>query len=120
MSTRHSLPLTYATAAALLGGRASKRLMATGSPTYAEKRGDAIAVRVYATDVLTFQPDGSVIVRTGGHRTNLTRNRVNAFLPPNAPRLCFMDRALTWHREGRDAVAFSEGDTILADGSLAR
>lgn len=45
--------------------------------TYLERRGDAIAVRLHFTDVITFNPDGSVTLNSGGWRTVTTKDRMN-------------------------------------------
>jgi hypothetical protein len=40
-----------------------------------------IAVRLHHTDILTFKPDGSIILDTGGWKTMVTKDRMNEFLP---------------------------------------
>jgi len=66
---------------------ASERLTRNGKPiprrkvtnnTYLERRdGDRIALRLHAIDVLTFAPDGTVTLDTGGWRTVTTKDRIN-------------------------------------------
>lgn len=48
---------------------------------YLEQDGDLFHVRYYDTDVLTFQPDGVVIVSHGGFITRSTADTINAFGP---------------------------------------
>lgn len=38
-------------------------------------------IRLHRTDILTFHPDGSIRINTGGWNTITTRDRINAFLP---------------------------------------
>lgn len=50
--------------------------------TYAERRGeDVIAVRLHATDVVTYFRDGRVVLDTGGWRTVTTKDRINGYGP---------------------------------------
>lgn len=43
----------------------------------------SIAIRLYATDILTFYPDGSIAANANGHRTKTTKERINSLLPNN-------------------------------------
>ena len=38
-------------------------------------------IRLHDTDILTFQPDGAILINTGGWNTPTTRDRLNAHLP---------------------------------------
>lgn len=49
--------------------------------TYARRDGDAVAVRLHATDVVTLHDDGRVILDTGGWRTMTTRDRMDRYAP---------------------------------------
>lgn len=42
---------------------------------------DAIAVEYHETDIVTFYPDGVIILDNGGWRTSTTRYRINQYLP---------------------------------------
>lgn len=44
-------------------------------------RGNHIAVRYHATDVVRIYPDGVYILNSGGYRTRTTKNRINEFSP---------------------------------------
>lgn len=48
---------------------------------YLERDGDLFHVRYYDTDVLTFRPDGVVIVSHGGFITRSTADTINSFGP---------------------------------------
>lgn len=43
--------------------------------------GGDVAVRFHATRILTFHPDGSFTVNTGGYQTVTTKQRLNALMP---------------------------------------
>lgn len=47
--------------------------------TYAERRGDNIAIRLHSTDVITFKPNGDKVLSSGGWRTATTKDRINNF-----------------------------------------
>jgi hypothetical protein len=62
--------------------------------TYLQRRGsDAIAVRLHATDVVTFRADGTIVLSTGGWFTVTTKARMNEWLP--AP-FCIFSKRGTW------------------------
>jgi hypothetical protein len=71
---------TYESLNAKLTGRNKDRRKLTHN-TYAERRGEAIAVRLHDTDILTFHPDGSVSYETGGWFTVTTKDRMNSYGP---------------------------------------
>lgn len=45
------------------------------------KEGEDIVVRLYRTDIVRYQPDGTIIVNQGGHESQTTRKYLNAILP---------------------------------------
>ncbi len=50
--------------------------------TYAQRRGDGvIAIRLHATDILTFHRDGRIVLDTNGWTTVTTKDRMNKHLP---------------------------------------
>ena len=49
--------------------------------TYVEDLGDRFAVRLYWTHVVTYYPDGSVVLDSNGWRTRMTKERINDHLP---------------------------------------
>lgn len=50
--------------------------------TYLNRRGeDAIAVTLHATDVLTANSNGTVVLNSGGWHTMTTKDRINGWLP---------------------------------------
>lgn len=72
--------MNYETANARLTGRnANRRKLANN--TYLERREDgSIAVKLHATDILTFHANGDAVLSTGGWRTVTTKARMNEYL----------------------------------------
>lgn len=70
--------MNYATAADALGTRETRKI---GNNTYLQRRGDTIAVKLHATDVVTFTRSGSTILDSGGWQTVTTKARINDHLP---------------------------------------
>jgi len=97
--------------AATARGRTSKKLC---NNTYIEPRGDAIAIRLHDTDILTFKPDGSCVVSSGGWKTHTTKDRINTLC---APLRLYQARGM-WSWSTGDP--FSDGDVISEDGALLR
>lgn len=115
---------THPHALALLNGRATRKL---ANNTYARKLDNGgVAVKLHATDVLTFNPDGSVTVTTGGYKTPTTKDRINGFLPHGFPRVYQAKGVWQWaapYREGqpfqRAALStYQDGDTLGRKGAL--
>jgi len=71
--------LTYSEALSRLGPRESRKI---ANNTYLERRDDGdIALRLHRTDVLTYHPDGTVTLNSGGWQTVTTKRRMNQYLP---------------------------------------
>jgi hypothetical protein len=102
----------------LQGRNRERRKLANN--TYAERRGEGvIAIRLHATDILTYRADGSISVNTGGWRTVTTKARLNEYLP-NGYRL-IQNRSMWYWVNGSgwaNKVHFSDGDTINSLGAL--
>jgi hypothetical protein len=47
--------------------------------TYAKRYDDCLAIRLHATDIITFYPDGRVIYNTNGWETVTTKQRLNEY-----------------------------------------
>lgn len=83
--------------------------------TYAQRRDDGrIAVRLHATDVLSFGADDSVVLDTGGWLTVTTKERFNRFLPGGLR--VYSERGRWYiYRSGLDRVPYFDGielDTV--------
>lgn len=73
--------MNYTEADAKLQGR-NKNRRKLANHTYLERRGpDAIAVKLHATDVLTFYKDGRIDLDNGRYPTVTTHDRMNNYLP---------------------------------------
>lgn len=59
---------------AWLGNKSSRKV---SHNTYAERHGDDIGIRLHATTIITYHPDGSVTFNSGGWRTVTTKDRLN-------------------------------------------
>ena len=79
-------------------------------------------IRLHDTDILTFRPDGSFTIRTGGFNTRTTRARLNEFLP--AGWRVFADRGSIhlmhgrWDVPNRSVVVFRETVTVTKSGAI--
>jgi hypothetical protein len=74
------MSLDYAKADSMLQGRCreSRKL---GNNTYLLRGNKEIAVKLHATHILTFYPNGSIRVATGGWNTVTTKARINEYIP---------------------------------------
>lgn len=93
-----------------LNGRQSRRL---AHNTYAELDDDgSVGVRFHATRILTFHPEGTFTVSTGGWRTVTTKQRLNALLP--AGFRIFSERYAWQIATPEGTFPFEDGDTWKA------
>lgn len=73
-------PNTFAHYDAMLQGRnATSRKLANN--TYANRRGQDIAITLHSTDIVLYHIDGSITLNTGGWNTMTTRDRLHAYSP---------------------------------------
>lgn len=71
--------MNYQSASEKLTGR-NKESRKVANHTYLQRRdAETIAVKLHATDVVTFKSDGRVILNTGGWKTVTTKERMNSF-----------------------------------------
>jgi hypothetical protein len=91
---------SYEQAAVKLGNRDSRKL---ANHTYVQRRGEDIAVRLHATDVVLYHKDGTITLNSGGWRTPTTKARINAYIPGRG----LHQKNSLWY--------FSDGD-IFEDG----
>lgn len=119
---------TYTEAADFLAkGRDPNYRKIANNTTVERREGDNIAVRLHATDVVTYHPDGSVTLDSGGWRTYTTKDRMNAF----GPALVWQDQGewevgifrpredgSRYYGEWIDSAQYRDGMTIEPGGSL--
>lgn len=73
-------------------------------------------LRLHATDILTWKPDGKIILNSGGFRTRTTKERLNAFLPDN---IRIYQKKYQWYVEKQgQTVDFTDGMELTAEKSL--
>ena len=109
--------MNYNTANAKLGTRDSRKL---GNNTYLQRRADgSIAIKLHATDVLTFHVDGRTVYNTGGWKTMTTKARMNEYGP--APIRIATERGV-WQVYKAGAwdhyLTYADGMTVNADGMI--
>ena len=87
-----------------------------GNNTWALRRDDGIGVRYHWTIVVTFRPDGAMVLHSGGYRTMTTKDRIDQFLYANRGlRLC-QERGEWWiidpHDSGYERIPFEDGMVV--------
>lgn len=106
--------LDYGKAQAVLNGRNSRVI---GNNTYLEKHGNGdITIRHWSTNIITFKPDGSIVINLNGYTTSTTKARIRTYL--NCIKI--------WTRKGEDIITdrsgcdyyYYDGIVINADGSI--
>ena len=103
--------MNYTSASEKLTGRNSTRRK-LGNNTYLERRdAESIAVRLHATDVVTFHANGDTVLNSGGWRTPTTKERINTYAPVSISQ----ERGI-WY-VNRETV-FADGMMIHKDGSI--
>jgi hypothetical protein len=85
--------------------------------TYAERRGDDIAVRLHATDILTYHPDETVTFDTGGWFTVTTKARFNDYAPSGVR---FYSVKGVWYvsQYGQQLGVYTDGLTLPTAGDI--
>ncbi len=73
-----------------------------------------MGVRFHSTRILTFHPEGTFTVNTGGYRTATTKQRLNALLPAGYR---VFSKAYAWRISTPEGTfEFEDGDTWKGDG----
>jgi len=103
-----SIPTSYTSAAAYLGKKTDRP--AANNTRVQTRDGGKIAVRLHSTDIVTWSPDGSAVLNSGGWRTPTTKSRINDATPARL----YQKGGVWYHGDGHP---FADGDTINADGS---
>lgn len=109
----------------LTGRNRDRRKLANN--TYLERRkGDVIAVRLHSTDVVTYHPNGDIVLDSGGWRTHTTKDRINGYIRGTG--VCMWQENGQWivsvrqTDSGKGAWAsrclFADGMVIHPDGTI--
>jgi len=85
---------TFKEAETKLGNRVSRKLE---NNTYLQRREKGIAVLLHETDVVTYLPDGSCVLNSGGWKTVTTKDRMNSY----APCRIYSDKGVWYVSDGR-------------------
>ena len=72
---------TYQSALDKLGNKTKVGL--AGHTTLEKREDDAVAVKLYDTDIITWQKNGHIILNSGGYKTVTTADRIRSFLGYN-------------------------------------
>lgn len=80
MGAYKTCPTSFHDADKLLAGRCYDGRKVANN-TYLERRDGAIALRYHSTDVVTYRPDGALVLDSGGWHTLTTKERINWALP---------------------------------------
>ena len=110
---RKSIPTTFTEARERLAGRDSRTI--ANNTRLVDLGGEGIGLRLHSTYVVTFRPNGSLILNTGGWQTATTKDRVNRVIRGHG--WSVYAKARTWYIAPRDgtAVRFEDDFTIPAD-----
>lgn len=121
--------MTFEKANELLRGR-NKLRRKLGNNTYLERNGADICVRLHATIIILFQPDGVTMLDSGGWRTVTTKARLNEHGPVNITSergVWYVSIPNTKYRGWEETpeetywkriAVFTDGMRVLADGSI--
>lgn len=111
MARLTKVPATYREADELLGERKTLRL---GHNTTLVRRVPDIAMRLHETDIVTWTPDGHLILDTRGWWTVTTKNRIN-----QVPGIrVWSDRREAFVRWQTIAHRFEDGMALDPDGGV--
>jgi len=82
-----------------------------GNNTLEYMDGDARVVRHFTTDILRFEPDGTIVFNTSGHKSMTTKARLNDLQEPVS---IWSDKRV-WYARAKKQVGYgNNGDTFFA------
>lgn len=107
---------TYSTLQAYLGNKTERPF---GNNTRVRKNADNIIVRLHATDIAIFTPDGSVTFDNGGWATPTTKDRLNRLWPCEGLRI-IQERGTwqVWDYYANSTRPYLNGMTVYPDGRI--
>lgn len=116
---------SFETAAAYLErGRCKDDRPLPGKSTRLQYRANGdIAVKYHKTDVVTYKPNGDIILNSGGYRTMTTKSRMNEYVPYFIGDACLhvYQQDSVWYmgRWAGGRLLFQDGITIHPDGNIS-
>jgi len=111
---RKNIPTSHTEARETLNGRSSRTI--ANNTTLVDLGDGSIGLRLHSTIVVTFNADGSIVLRTGGYHTTTTKDRLNRVA--RAHGWSVYAKAREWfisHRSGT-VFEFEDGFTIPPAG----
>ena len=82
-----------------------------GNNTYLIRDGDDIAVRLHSTNIITYRPNGDVVLDSGGWHTVTTKARMNDYIDGRVSQ----ENGVWWYK----GLVFADGMVIHADGTIS-
>ena len=84
--------------------------------------GDRV-IRLHLTDIITFKPNGDIVLDSGGWQTVTTKERMNKFLPigwylTQSKNVWYLERG-RWDDPDREEYVYKDGITILGTGGVS-
>lgn len=114
--------MTHSEAVTFLAEGRDKTSRPYANNTRIERREGGVALKLHATDVVTFRENGDIVLNSGGWRTLTTKDRMNMGLP--APWRVYTEKGVwyladgSWSDAGRSVFPYADGITIRADRSV--
>jgi hypothetical protein len=89
------------------------KLIANNTIEYHKDNGTRV-IRLHLTDIITFHPDGSVTLNSGGYKTATTKSRINELAP-----VIITQKSSVWYvyYSGKEYI-FKDGITLYPDGTV--
>lgn len=111
--------MNYKTADSMLQGR-NKDSKKLENNTYLVRTGDDdISIRLHATNIITFRPDGRTVIDSAGWWTVTTKDRLNKYLSHNLS--VYSDKGIwTLYRDGTPVSVYRDGITIGPRGGVPK
>jgi hypothetical protein len=105
---RNAIPTTYDEARETLNGRDSRKI--ANNTTLVDLGDGSIGLRLHTTTVVTFHPDGSLVLKTGGWQTVTTKDRLNRVVRAHGWNIYAEKRV--WHIAHRNGAEFEFGSSF--------
>jgi hypothetical protein len=91
--------------------------------TYLIRDGEQIHVRLHSTNVITFNPDDSITLNSGGWHTATTKDRINQYIPAGyritqAGGVWFLTHTTNAEHNPETKYKYEDGITITANGNV--
>jgi len=100
----------------------SSRIIDHNTVEYIRMDGSRV-IRLHLTDIITFKPNGDIVLNSGGWQTVTTKERMNKFLPggwylTQSKNVWYLSHG-RWHSPDRVEFVYQDGITILGTGGVS-